>query len=173
MEQTENTEVKQNNKGQFEAKDENLLQRAVTMRHYLKRGYHCKEICARMQISNGQYRYALKWMAREFKTNNSEAFAAFQLGEQARLDEIEMDIQTARTKEDLRAVATLHKVAAEVRRGIMDMALKLGVLQRETIRIEARRVDVCFGDEEIVPWYAVEEQKKPEQTVTQECGKPN
>lgn len=173
MEPTENAEVKQQNPGQFKNEDEKIGQRAVTVRHYLKRGYQRSEICARMQITQGQYAYTLKWMTRGFKTNNSEAFAAYMLGEQARLDEIELDMKAARDRTDLRAVASLHKVAAEVRRGIMDMALKLGVLQRETIRIEARRVDVCFGDEEIVPWFAVEEQKKPELTVTKECGKPN
>lgn len=164
MEPTENAEVKTNENGQFKADDKTMLQRAVTLRHYLRRGYHRKEICIRMQLTFKQYSYTKKWMGDGFKNSNSEAFADFMMGEQSRLDEIEKDLLTARAKEDIRGVAALHKVAAEVRRGIYEMALKLGVLQRELLRIETnQRVRVCFGDgdEAIIPDWLEEKRELP------------
>lgn len=164
MEPTENQEVKQATDGKFQAEDKTMLQRAVTMRHYLRRGYHRKEICIRMGITPKQFAYTKRWMGNGFKDSNSEAFADFMMGEQSRLDEIEKDILTARAKEDVRGVAALHKVAADVRRGIYDMALKLGVLQRESLRIETNeKVRVCFGDgdEAIVPDWLDEKREAP------------
>lgn len=135
-----------------------LADRAARIRGHLKNGFGRREICLRENLTLAEYRSAMRWLGK-IGSDNWESFASFMVGEQSRLEEIETDIESARTKGDMRAVAALHRVAADIHRGIYDMALKLGVLQREAIRIEARRVEVSFGDEKIRPWFATDPEK--------------
>lgn len=159
MEKPENTKPEIVRRGRpAGVTEEAIADRAMRIRRHLKNGLCRREICLAEHITLGEFRSAMRQLGK-IGGDNREIFADFMLGEQSRLDEIEKDIEAARTRQDMRAVAALHRISAEIRRGIYDMALKLGILQREAIKIESRSVEVRFGDEEIVPWYAVDPKK--------------
>lgn len=138
-----------------------IMDRAARIRKHLRNGLHRREICARENLTLAEFRSGMNWLGR-FGSDNTEAFAGFLAAQQSNLEEINklIDDQLASGAPDVHAYVKLKRLAVEVYAGIYDMALKLGVLQRETIKIEARSVEVSFGDEGIVPWFAAKEPDK-------------
>lgn len=135
-----------------------IAARAGRIRKHLKNGLHRKEICAREGLTLAEYRSAMRWIG-NFGSDNTEVFADFLVAQQGSLEELHslIELELASGQPDLNAYARLKKLSLDIHTGILDMALKLGILQREAIKIESRNVTVCFGDEEVIPWFAVEE----------------
>lgn len=130
-----------------------MAARARSVKSELMLGKSCKEICFSLGISVGEYRSAMSWIGRAWK-DNSEAFAEYRLGEMNRLESIQMRMNAISTDAAITAVdrehllIKWHSLAHDIRNDIKEMALKLGVLERETFKLETKRpTEVKFGDE--------------------------
>lgn len=147
---------------------EGMALRIRQIRHWLKVGLGRKEICARLEITPRQYQCAMANLGK-FGTNNAEAFGDFLMGEQNRLEEIEEKIKelfcgnhVMEFGDKLNAYVKLQRLAFDIKNGVYEMGMKLGVLDREAIKIENRSVEVGFGDEEVKPWFSKQMPAKTE-----------
>lgn len=126
---------------------------ASKVRHLLARAKSPAEVCRTLSITRSQYRYCVAWMTRETFQSNLEAFSWFHISGQADLDRLELLLIRAESDGDLRSAAALSKVKADTRSQMVEVALKLGILDREAMRIKLETVDVRFGDENQSPWF--------------------
>lgn len=131
-----------------------VRQRASKIRRMVSLGKSCTEICEALEISRSQYRYAMLWMTHKTFNSNLEAFSRYEVATQARLERMEIDMMAARQSGDFRAVAAIYKLAQEAHDGMIEVGLKLGILDREAIKIQATIAEVGFGDESQSPWFA-------------------
>lgn len=114
------------------------------------------EICRTLSITPSKYRYAVAWMTKETFGSNLEAFSWFHISGQAELERLEMLIVKAEGAGDIRAAAMLSKVKLETRNQMVEVALKLGILDREAIKVKDVTAEVGFGDESQAPWFTKE-----------------
>lgn len=143
-----------------------IAKRAAKIRRLTRLGMNGTEICHTLGISYQQYRYAVMWMTQKSWSSNAIAFHRYYVAVQSRLEQIEMDMHAARngseevvkgrvvTYVDHRAIAAFHKIGLDAWNNVFEMALKLGILDREAIKIQTTTVEVGFGDENQVPWFA-------------------
>lgn len=130
-----------------------LAEKAARYRKHLKLGRARQEILAIEGWTNYEYRYVRKWLGSSFRYANAEAFADYLAGEQSRLEEIDAQIDEARKEAGLepaerhRIVKDLHRLSFDIRQGVYEMAMKLGVLRKAAERVEIKEVVVGFGDE--------------------------
>lgn len=131
-----------------------LAEKAARYRKHLKLGRARREILAIEGWTNNEYRYVRHWLGGSFRYENADAFSDYLAGEQSRLEEIDAQIAEARVEAGLepgerhRIVKDLHRLSFEVRQGIYEMAMKLGVLRKSAERVEVQEVVVGFGDED-------------------------
>lgn len=151
--------------------NETMAARAQSIRSHVMMGRARKEICAIEKISEGEYRSAMKWLGKSW-VDNSEAFGEFKISEQNRLIAIQRIINQVEGAEKpdavdkAHALVKLHKLAHEIGFNVREMGLRLGMLTRETLRIqELPKVEVAFGDEKTVPWFSQEDKETPREAV--------
>jgi hypothetical protein len=123
---------------------------ARVIRQHLKAGKTRSDIMEEENLTPAQYRWGLLVLGR-FPKRNVEAFATFLADETVRLEQIADDMQLARSVGDLRALAAFHKIISEIKVGSMELAMKLGLLQRAADRIQLDQTpvyEVSFGDED-------------------------
>lgn len=124
------------------------IELAIAIRRHAKLGKARKEICALEGCTDRQFRYAVQLLG-QAPEKNEEAYGLYKMAMQARLEDIEGDIITARTNGDLRALAGLQRTAVMISDAIMEMGMKLGILVKaaEKVEISEQRYQVGFGDE--------------------------
>lgn len=133
---------------------------ARVVRKHIALGHSRQETCEIEGITRDQYRAALRFIGRKAWSSNQEAFSNLRIGVTARLEGINERIQAlldspATEVAKAREYATLCRLALDAYRSIFDMGLKLGILQRETLKLdEKREVIVRFGDEDTIPFFA-------------------
>ena len=128
------------------------------------------EICRTLSITTSKYRYAVAWMTRETFGSNLEAFSWFHISGQSELEQLEMLRVEAKNAGDLRAAAMFSKIQLETRREMVEVGLKLGILDREAMKIQETIVEVTIGDESVKAWY---EQPASETVELPATGKVN
>jgi len=143
-----------------------IAERAATIRRHIILGRGRKEICAIEGLTVSEYRVALRYIGREWATNR-EAFGNFRMGIAGHLEDIERRMKAllefaGNEIDKVHAYVKLKKLWIETEQSQYEMALKLGILQRESFKIEDRReVSVSFGDENAIPFFA----QRPQETV--------
>lgn len=131
-----------------------LWKRAAKIRRLTLLGMNGTEICHTLGITYSQYRHSVRWMTQKSFSSNAMAFNRYSVEVQSRLEQMHMDMMRAREEGDYRAVAAFTKLGFDAINGRLEMALKLGILDREAIKIQTTTVEVGFGDENQVPWFA-------------------
>lgn len=121
---------------------------ARVIRGHLKAGKSRAEILEAESLTPKQYRWGLMTLGK-FPKKNAEAFATFLADELIRIERISEDMELARHAGDFRAVAAFHKLVNDIKSNTMELALKLGLLQRAAEKLEVSEVSytVSFGDE--------------------------
>lgn len=144
-----------------------IAKRAAKIRHLTRLGMNGTEICHKLGITYSQYRHAVTWSTQKAWSSNAVAFHRYYMSVQSSLEQLEMDMIAARngsqeiTKKgevvtviDHRAIAAFHKIRLDAWNSAYEMALKLGILDREAIKLQAEgKVEVSFGEENAVPWF--------------------
>jgi hypothetical protein len=140
--------------------------RAKTIRSGLMLGKGRREICESENLSRGQYRAGIQWMARNWR-NNAEAFTEFICASQSQLEAIQKRVNALLADVAVSEVDKGHvlvkffRLAFDIRMGTCDLGLKLGILDREILKVsELPAVSVSFGDEHVIPWFARTESDK-------------
>lgn len=138
---------------------EEIAARASIVRRHIILGRTRREICSLEGLTLKEYQVAIKYIGREWSSNR-EAFGNFRMGIAAHLEDIEKRMKallasSANEIDVVHAYVKLKKLWIETEQSQYEMALKLGILQRESFKIEDRReVSVRFGDEDTVPFFA-------------------
>ena len=147
------------------------IQLALAIRRHAKLGRARKEICHLENCTEKQFRYATSLLGK-FPEKNAEAFGYYVMSVQAQIEEVEEAIQMALGKSvdkngiqipgDWKLLPPLHRVQKDLRDGIFDMAMKLGIVKKaaEAIDLNLRDFTVGFGDEDVKPvWPVMGEEK--------------
>jgi hypothetical protein len=122
---------------------------ARAIRTHLKAGKTRSEIIEAENLTPKQYRWGLMVLGK-FPKQNIEAFSTFLADEIVRIEQILDDMKLARHAGDFRALAAFHKLLSEIRVGSMELAMKLGLLQKAAEKLKVETVQeyrVGFGDE--------------------------
>lgn len=163
MEPLENNEEKNLGGRPKNVTPQQIAERAKKVRSGLMLGKGRSQICAEEGLTIPQYNTAMRWVSRRWD-NNATAFAEFLAGEQNRLEALQERLNAVLADPALfeaqKAVIALkiHRLCHDIQFNVREMGLRLGILDREAIKIqELPKVTVGFGDEMTAPWFA----KKP------------
>lgn len=143
-----------------EERAEQLANRARDVRRELMAGKSEFEICRALSITRKEYSTAKRWIARKWVDNDS-SYADFLITEYGRIEVLQKQIDAVEQQAELsaydraRIIFNLVKAQHDIEFNIREMGLRLGMLDREAIKVdETRTIKVTFGDESLTPFYA-------------------
>ena len=144
--------------------------RARRIARHTMLGRRRSEICAVEGLTLAEFHSARKWLG-QIWSSNPAAFDDYLLGERARLEELQKLIDAVLTDQRCsaadkgRVAGKLLRIGHEIINDTYLMALRLGVLDREVVKVaESQTVTVSFGDENIIPWFNMKN-ATPEKTT--------
>ena len=136
-----------------------VVEKGRAIRTHLKAGKTRAEIMEAEGFTEKEFRYALLRLGR-FPKSNMEAFASFLVDSHIALQQLAEDAERVRAAGDHKSLSAFYRVAHDIRTGTMDLAMKLGLLQRAAEKMElgvTQGFVVSFGDEGTIPvWPDVE-----------------
>jgi hypothetical protein len=134
------------------AKKRTVMEKGRAIRTHLKAGRSRSEILAIEGFTVKEYRYAIKKLS-DFPSKNIEAFSSFLLDSQIAIEQLAEDSERVRKSGDYRALVAFARLAHDIRVSTMDLATKLGFLQKaaEQIEVKMDSFEVSFGDEDVKP----------------------
>lgn len=177
MEPSESGDFVRRRRRQNRNTNEEMVKRAKLVRSELMLGKSIREISSVNGLTIGETRQALKWLGRW--TNNAEAFGEFKAGELNRLEAIQRQVNAvmgeagATEVDKAHALVKLFDLSHKIRFNIIEVGLRLGMLDREVIKVEHMHTKVSFGDEHDQPWFTKKAIDIPAETANLVGGPTN